>query len=66
MITKTIPISTRIVTSYAMKQASHCEFDGESMETETITRSEFPNGGKAIVEELLASEERKRSKRAVL
>ena len=49
-----------------MKQASHCEFDGESMETETITRSEFPNGGKAIVEELLASEERKRSKRAVL
>ena len=37
MITKTIPISTRIVISYAMKQASHCEFDGESMETETIT-----------------------------
>ena len=29
---------------------------GKSMETET--RSEFPNGGKAIVEQILASEER--------
>ena len=36
------------------------------METETITRSEFPNGGKAIAEQLLASEERNKSKRAVL
>ena len=56
----------RIVISYAMKQASRCEFDGESMETETTTQSEFPNGGKAIVEQLLASEERNKSKRAVL
>ena len=31
------------------------EFDGNSMETETW--SEFPNGGKAIVEQILASEE---------
>ena len=35
MITKTIPISTRIVISYTMKQG--IEFDGKSMETETIT-----------------------------
>ena len=62
MITKTIPISMRIVISYAMKQASRCEFDGESMETETTTRSEFPNEGKAIVEQLLASEETNKSK----
>ena len=66
MITNTIPISTRKVISYAIKQASRCEFDGESMETETTTQSEFPNGGKAIVEQLLASEERNKSKRAVL
>ena len=37
--------------------ASHCEFDGKSMETETTTWSEFPTGGKAIVEQILASEE---------
>ena len=36
--------------------ASHCEFDGNSMETQT-TWSEFPNGRKAIVEKILASEE---------
>ena len=35
------------------------------METET-TISEFPNGGKAIVEQILASEERKKSKGAGL
>ena len=64
MTTKTIPISTRIVISYAKKQGIRCEFDGKSMETETETWSEFPNGGKAIVEEILASEERNKSKRA--
>ena len=46
--------------------ASRCEFDGKSMETETTTWSEFPNGGKAIVEQILASEERNKSKRAGL
>ena len=35
----------------------HCEFDGKSMETETTTRSGFPNGGKAVVEQILVSEE---------
>ena len=47
-------------------RASHCEYDGKSMETETTTWSEFPNGGKAIAEQILASEERKKSKRAGL
>ena len=45
---------------------SHCEFDGKSMETETTTWSEFPNGGKAIVEQILTSEEINKSKRAGL
>ena len=31
------------------------EFIGKSMETETTTSSEFPNGGKAIAEQILAS-----------
>ena len=62
MITKTIPISMRIVKSNIMKWASHCEYDGKSMETETITWSEFPSGGKAIVEQILASEEINKSK----
>ena len=34
--------------------ACHCEFDRKLMETET---KKFPNGGKAIVEQRLASEE---------
>ena len=42
--------------------ASRCELVGKSMETET-TWSEFPNGGKAIVEQIPASEERNKSKR---
>ena len=49
-----------------MKQASRCEFDVESMETETTTRSEFPNGWKATAKQLLASEEKNKSKRAAL
>ena len=46
--------------------ASLCEFDGKSMESETTTWSEFPNGGKAIAEQILASEERNKSERAGL
>ena len=46
--------------------ASCCDFVGKSMETETTTWPEFPNGGKAIVEQILASEERNKSKRAGL
>ena len=37
MTMKTISISTRIVISYAMKRVSSFEFDGKSMEAETIT-----------------------------
>ena len=40
-----------------MKQGLCCEYDGKSIETETTTWSEFPNGGKAIVEFILVSEE---------
>ena len=43
-----------------------CEFDGKSKETETTTWSEYPNGGKAIVEQILASEEINKPKRAWL
>ena len=37
--------------------ATRFEFDGKSMETEATTWSEFLDGGKAIVEQILASEE---------
>ena len=65
MITKTIPISTRIVIviRYAMKWSVQFEFIGKSMKTETKA---FPNGGEAIVEQILASEEINKSKRAGL
>ena len=33
--------------------ASHCEFHGKSMETETTKWSEFPNGVKVNVEQIL-------------
>ena len=46
--------------------ASCCKFNGKSMETETTTWSEFPNEEKVIVEQMLASEERSKSKRAGL
>ena len=45
---------------------SHCEFDRKSMETETTTWLEFPNGGKAIAEQIIASEEINKSKIAGL
>ena len=47
-------------------KASCYEYDGKSLETETTTWSEFPNGGKDIVEQILASEEINISKRAGL
>ena len=46
-------------------EAFHCEFHGKSMETERTIWSEFPEGGKAVVE-LQASEEINKSKRAGL
>ena len=65
IITKTIPIGMRI---WAMQwnKASHFEFIGKSIETETTTWSEFSNGRKAIVEQILVSEERNKFKRAGL
>ena len=45
--------------------ASCFEFIGKSMETET-TWSEFCNGGKPIVEQILISEEINKSRRAGL
>ena len=47
-------------------RTSHFEYDGKSMETETTTWAEFPNGGKVIVEQIVASEEWEKSKRAGL
>ena len=47
-------------------EVSRCKYHGKSIETETTTWSEFPNGGKAIVEKILASEERNTSKKAGL
>ena len=43
--------------------ASRFQFLGKSMETET-TWSEFSNGGKAIIEQILMWEKRNKSKRA--
>ena len=42
---------------------SHCEFVGKLMETGTTTWSEFPKGGRATVEQIVASEEINKSKR---
>ena len=47
-------------------RASCCEYDGKSVEIVIATWSEFPNGGKAIVEQMLALKERNKSKRAGL
>ena len=66
MIPKFIPINTRIVKNYVMKQGIPFQVWWKVMETEATTGSEFPNSGKAIVEKILASEERKKSKRAGL
>ena len=45
-----------------LNKAFCLEFDQKSMETET-TSSEFSDGGKAIVEQIVASEEWIKSKR---
>ena len=51
MITKTVPISTRIVISYAMKRDIQLWIWWKSIKTETKIWSEFSNGRKAIVEQ---------------
>ena len=45
---------------------SRCEYDGKSIQTETTTWSEFPNGGKTIVEQILVSEDINKFKTAGL
>ena len=58
-------ISIRIAISYAMKWSiPFFEFVWKLMETETTTWSDFPNGGEAIVEQIIVSEGRNISKRA--
>ena len=49
-----------------MKRASRCEFDEKPVNTEATTWSEFLNGEKAIVEQMLVSEEKNKSKRSGL
>ena len=66
MIRKTILFSTRIVKSCAMKKGTPFKFEGNSMETETTTWSEFSNGGKGTVEQTLGLDERNKSKRVRL
>ena len=46
--------------------ATCCEFSEKSIETERTTWSEFPNGGKVIVEQIIVPEEINKSKRAGL
>ena len=41
---------------HQMEETACREYDGKSMETETTTWSELPNGGKAIVEQILGLE----------
>ena len=47
-------------------EVSCCESGEKSMETETTIWSEFPNGGKSIIEQILALKEINKSKRAGL
>ena len=64
MIRNTVTISTGIVISYMTKQGIHLEIDESQWNLRQ--QHEFPNGGKANVEQILESEERKKSKRARL
>ena len=65
-IMRTVPNTTRIVMNCVMEGVSPFEFERKSRETETKTCLEFPNGGKATVEQILASEETNKSKIARL
>ena len=66
MIMKTVPISTRIVISYAIKQGIPPWIWWKVSGTDPTTWSEFPNEWKACVEQILASEGINKSKRAGL
>ena len=66
MITKNVPVSTRIVISYAVKWDIPLGIWWKVNGNWHITWSEVPNEGKVIVEQILASEERKKPKRVGL
>ena len=66
MITKTFPINTRTAISYVLKWGILSWIIWKVNENWETTWSEFLNGGKAIVEQILASEERNKFKRALL
>ena len=66
MITKNVPVSTRIVISYAVNWDIPLGIWWKVNGNWDITWSEVPNEGKNIVEQILASEERKKTKRVGL
>ena len=66
IITKTIPISTKIVISYMMKRGIPFWVWWKVNGNWDKTWSEFPNGGKVIIEQILAAKDRNKSKRARL
>ena len=66
MITKTIPIRMRIVIRNAVKRGIPLWIWWEVNGNKATTWSEYPNGGKAIVKQILASEKRHEFKRAGL
>ena len=66
MITKNVPISTTIVISYSVKWGIPLWIWWKVNGNWDTTWSEAPNRGKVIVEQILPSEERKKSKRARL
>ena len=66
MITKIIPISKTIVISYLMKGGIPFWVWSKVNENCKTTTSELPNGRNAIIEQILATEERNTFKRAGL
>ena len=66
MITKTVPISTRIAISQTMKQGIPFWACWKVSGNQGNNMIRFSSGGRALVEQFLVSEERKKSKRAGL
>ena len=62
VITKNVPISTRIAKIYSIKWGTLLWIWWKVNGNWNTTWSDVPNGGKVIAEQILASEERKKSK----
>ena len=60
------PFSMKIIKNFAMEEAYPFEFEGNSMETKTTTRSENSNRGKATAEWMILFREINKSPRAGL